>query len=441
MSKECLSDHVKETIMLISALLAFGMIAVPLGAGMFMGKRLRSVRGASGVVPFWACALIFVVPVCGALLVPPYRTGLSPWDLVMGGVLFSTGLAGGLGDWLGRLARFGWAKSAAVALVSLLALETACRVLFTVPVYFPPPEEARLFFHTADGVPPDEEFKTRLAYPALFPGQDTGTSGGRPSVLHVGDSMVQGTGRARNASFTFTLSELDTGRHHVNLAVAGTGPDFYWLTAMNWSEVLLPEKVVFYIFLGNDLRDAGRSYAFCDNGPLYEDTDGGYRLRCLTPKYGGLSLRRLLTAPAPHAVRLATGFSAVARALAATPMLVLERFERWQDDGQGVDRVLRVLSAARKQLQAMGIGLHVVLLPYRRALENPATLGEQHRSLHEQLVAGCREMNVRVTDAWALFDNAEGRDLLFLNDIPEDVHFSVEGHRRLARWLLAQEGF
>lgn len=423
-------------------LLAVAITVLPLCLGFALGWALRR-RYPQRFSPGWLTWAVLAIPLLAALLLPPYCTGLSPWDLAALSCLLSVGFLAAC-QWSQQITGAGPWKVSLVVVASLIVLEIGARLGPAPPIHFPEPGQARLFFRTADGVPPDEEFKTRLAFPARFMSEAPAAMDSRGVILHLGDSMVQGTGAARNQQFTTFLNQIDSSRTHINLGMADTGPDYYWLTASNWSKSPGVEKVVFYIFMGNDLRDLGRDYVMCGNEKLYEEVDGGFRLRCREPEFGGLSLPRLLSAPAPYAWRVATSFSAAARVAAALPKLLYERLERLRDDGAGVGRLARIIGTASQEMSGRGIETAVVLLPYRRALEEGGELAEVHRDLHRQAVEQLATHGQSTWDAWDFFTaqvNQLGADQLFLDDVPGDVHLSARGHRLLADWLVAHDGF
>lgn len=423
-------------------LLAVAITVLPLCLGFALGWALRR-RYAQRFTPGWLAWSLLAIPLLAALL-PPYCTGLSPWDVAFLSLLLSVGFLSAAQQWGQQTTWAGAGRASLVVVGALVVLEIGARLGPAPPVHFPEPGQARLLFRTDDGVPPDEKFKTRLAFPARFMSEALQAMDGRGGILHLGDSMVQGTGSARNQQFTTVLNQIDRLRTHINLGMADTGPDYYWLVASNWSKAPGVEKVIFYIFMGNDLRDIGKDYVLCGNERLYEEADGGLRLRCPEPEFGGLSLPRLLSAPAPYAWRVATSFSAAARVAAALPILLFERLERLRDDGAGIERLAQIIGTASQEMEGRGIETAVVLLPYRRALEEGGELAELHRDLHRQAVEQLATHGQKTWDAWDFFAeqiNQLGADQLFLDDVPGDVHLSVRGHRLLANWLATHDGF
>src|SRR5205814_1109215 len=73
-------------------------------------------------------------------------------------------------------------------------------------------------------------------------------------VLHVGDSLVAGTGVAPADAFPAVLGRAQPGVAHVNAGIPGTGTDYQLLLLREWLARLRADVVVHYVF-SNDVDE------------------------------------------------------------------------------------------------------------------------------------------------------------------------------------------
>jgi lysophospholipase L1-like esterase len=252
--------------------------------------------------------------------------------------------------------------------------------------------------------------------------------------------MVEGVGVSPDQAFPALLGRLQPGVDHVNAGFASTSIDFQLLVARAWLDRLKVSRVVLYVFGYNDLSELDREVPCCPGGPLL---DAEARARCPVP--GVPSSRRdlLAASPAPYVVRAATGWSALARRAAvgfagAGEVLAARRPVGEEDRFR---RYAQVMRAMRDELAGRGVRLTVVYLPARASLEEARPEASGDHALKERVVGLCRELGIEVLDPWDMLAEAvrkEGAGRWYLP--PPDVHFTAEGHRRVAGWLAGRIG-
>jgi lysophospholipase L1-like esterase len=250
-------------------------------------------------------------------------------------------------------------------------------------------------------------------------------------VLHLGDSMVFGTGVARAERFDSLLASLEPGTAQVNAGVPGTGPDYALLAMRSFVKAARFDLVIEHVFVGNDLEDIHRVYAGC-GGPLLEYRPEGPRPRCFAWGEG----RGRLADPPPWPLRIATSFSTFARQACG-----LWLGARVPPPGATVDHLGAILSAMRDEARASGSRFAVVLLPVRTAIED-AVAGRETvragRTVHRDIASRARAEGIEVLDAWGLIEDAvrrEGAAPWFLRDRPDEPHLSAKGQALFAEWL------
>ncbi len=425
---------------LLPWLLGLGLLVLPALAGLVFTIGLRRQFGRRlGSIPV-VTALLLTPPVLVCLL-PSYLFGVGFWDLLLAGFALGGGMAGAALYSPTSVGRRTVLLAVAAVFVGLVVLEAGSRLLPPVPYSFYPPWKVTLRLPAVDGVPPYPTVQTDALYPDEDPEfmvvRTSEAKGAHKTVLHVGDSMVHGTTLERRRTFPALMSEMDGLTAHLNAGVPGTGPDYYYQLVLNWLEHIQVELVVLHLFAGGDLTDMDRSYAFCNNGPLLEYLRDGPQPLCPSPTPGKLDTLSRWQSPPPYLLRLAAGSSAAARHLCA----LFYRFPGlWNHRLQGkkqAEHLEQILTALAARLSQRGIGLLVVVLPHRRALEDGS---EERRRRSTELVEIANRAGVTALDAYPPLA-AGAKDLgtdLFLPDVPGDIHFSAEGHRLLARWMLHQ---
>ena len=426
---------------LLPWLLALALLVLPALAGFFSGVALRRCAGGRlGSGP--AAAALFLAPPVLACLLPPYLLRIGFWDLLLAALSLGGGLALGVARPFSRLGRRTAVLACAAALLGLVVLEAGSRLLPPVPYSFYPPWKVAFRIPTNQGVPPYPTIQTDALYPRVDPAfmvtRTAVAEGARRTVLHVGDSMVHGTTLGLQHTFPSLLTALDPGTAHLNAGVPGTGPDYYYQLVFNWLEHMQVELVVVHLFAGGDLADMDRPYVFCRNGPLLDYPAEGPRPRCPAPDPGGMESLSRWFSPAPYLFRVAADCSAAARHLSALLYRLPGTWNlrlRGRRQAAHLEQLLRSLAA---RLNQRGVGLLVVVLPHRLALEEG---GKGRRRRSTELVDIAERAGVPVLDAYsplAAGAKEHGVEHLFLPEVPGDVHFSAVGHRLLAQWLVRE---
>ena len=426
---------------LLPWLLALGLLVLPALAGFFPAAWLRRRIGERpGSRP--VAAALFLAPPVLVCLLPPYLLRFGFWDLLLAALSLGGGLALGAARPFSRLGRRTALLACAAALLGLVVLEAGSRLLPPVPYSFYPPWKVAFRIPSSEGVPPYPTMQTDALYPGVDPAfmasRAAVAEGARRTVLHVGDSMVHGTTLGLEHTFPALLTELDSGGAHVNAGVPGTGPDYYYQLVFNWLEHMQVELVVVHLFAGGDLADVDRSYVFCRNGPLLDYAAEGPQPRCPAPDPGGLDSLSRWSSPPPYLFRVAANCSAAARHLSA---LLYRLPGTWNLRLRGrtqARHLEQLLSSLAVRLKQRGVGLLVVVLPHRLALEEG---GKDRRRRSTELVDIAKRAGLPVLDAYsplAAGSKEHGVEDLFLAEVPGDVHFSAAGHRLLAQWLVRE---
>jgi len=428
---------------IISLALLFG---APL-SGHVAGALARWLRGRDllrGSIP---SLVVLGATVALAVLVATRRWHVGLWDSVLAGVLFGTGAVLGA---RGALARVGWASvllSIGSAALSLAVAEIASRTLLPAPRAIVPRDPPKLVLddpnaHTGPFQPSGDWKQDACAflYPDLHPGvlesRAPADDGGRPVVLHVGDSMVQGCGLPISESFPARLAEIDPATLHVNAGLAAMSVDYYLLHAERWVTRRRVDRVIFYVFVGNDLDEIDQQMPCCWGGPLLDYGPDGVRERCSRPASSADALA--WHSPLPYPLRAATKFSSLALRIAtlrSRPRPKREHDSRWP-------HFEAVMRAARDRMGAHGVGFAVVLLPLREALQSPEPKQSEAYAIRTRALETCNRLGIRTLDTWDFFEDAVRRTgparWFITRDGFEDLHFSAEGNDQFARWLAGQ---
>ncbi len=304
----------------------------------------------------------------------------------------------------------------------------------------------------------------------LYPGNCHGEFDGRTQrtppatrvVLHLGDSLTEGFGldpQRGERPFAAVLEDATPGVAQINAGQSATAPDFHLAVARHWLPKLPVRLVVLHLFAGNDVDGMGSAFDCCAGQPLFDAT---LRERCPQPRWQpgyGESLRWFLAhSPPPSLVRALTPVSVLARYWVVRQ----EDLRRWLEPGreppskneerelaqlpapdlQRQWRALQgVLQSLAADLRARQIPLLVSVIPARTALEKPQPHATEGWRIRQQMLDLCQRLGIRALDpgpaieAWA---HKDGFDAVFLPG--HDVHFSAQGHRHYAAWLMAQVG-
>jgi hypothetical protein len=413
---------------------------VPLAAGLLAGRlaaRLRGRRVRSRV----ALAALAVGP--AALAFAPVWTPLPLgfWDRVAVLLLLGCGAGAGVSGALARLDRKLVGLAIGASVVGAVLLEAGARWIAPPFLYTPTSSEVRLLRDPATwrGC---QDWRWCAIHGDACPGQlDAllGTDDGRPVVLHVGDSMVQGQGVQPDRTFVADLARIEPGARHVNAGFGGTGTDYQLLFVRGVLERRHVARVVVYLFPETDWYDLDWPWPWCRGGGLLEYGADGPVARC--PGEGGppTLADELAYSPPPFLLRLAAMASKAALgACGAFPTLSQGTGDPGDPETRW-ERLRAVVDAIRSETSARGVDLAFVVLPYRLALEADRPKEGPRYELHRRAAAVPEALGIRTLDAWDLWETLvrkDGAARYFATAMgPQDVHFGVEGHEVLARWL------
>ncbi len=430
---------------LVAWLVAFLTLLLPGFLGFLLAWAMSKIvrRRLSS---WWSLVLICCAPVLLALAVPIFWLDVGFMDWL---TLFAAGAVGfALG---GHQIPRSWNRKGLVvagvtALLGVIVLEGVARILPEPSLLFLEADQVPFQMQCEKGIPPDGE-RALLFYPARFPEwaalRFPAKDRDKKVVLHVGDSMVDGTIVAPAKTFSGVLTALDPGTIHVNLGVTATGTDYQVGLIMNWLKVVKPDMIVLYVFNGNDVFELGQKYPFCNNGPLMDWSDGRPTLRCPEPIWGGKTVDRVLRSPPPFFLRVGASISAFARQLCSAYWRLSVAARLDEEDDEKLAHMRGLLTYLDDTLREAGVPLVVVLLPWRARLEDTTKMQQR---LHPELSPEAMgqmfdEIGLRWLNAWEPFEALvaeSGTEPWFLNHVPGDVHFSVKGHQFMAEWLLKQ---
>jgi lysophospholipase L1-like esterase len=415
--------------------LAAATVVAPILIGLALGRAARSWLPARAGVR----AALALTPLVAAYLLLPSLARAGGWDVLAAGLsLGAFSLAGssraGPRELAGKLALALAATALALGVVELVA-----RRLPAPRAVFPAPEAARLLFDETPGIEACAPF-----YPAVTPGpfldRTRGIRPGSPIVIHLGDSMVEGVGVAPNETFVARLGELQPGVNNVNAGFASTSADAQLLLIRGWLDRLPAAKVVLYVFGTNDLAEIDRPYPCCPGGPLL-DASRDARARCASPGQPARRLSRLAASPAPYALRVATGASALARHGVVAFARVGESLSApaaagTPDPDARFHRFAAVVGAMAREIAGRGVGFTIAYLPARASLEGAAPRESGDYAVRGRVADLARELGVPMLDPWEMLEAAVRRDGAARYYLaPPDIHFTPEGHRAVAAWI------
>ncbi len=342
--------------------------------------------------------------------------------------------------------RLPWLVSLAAAAVCLLGLELAARL------WLPPPpvvEHAALSLLVRPSPRPD-----RLPVAAGDLTVDCALHGGmgeetarclrldrppadKPWVLHLGDSMLFGSGVSPDRALPAQLAERLPRVGHVNAGVPGTSIDVELALLQRVLQTERPNLVVLYAMPGNDADEVDAPTESCaGQAPLAWDGLTPH-LRCpqaIWPPRPWYAL--LLQSRLPLPIAALAGHSWIARHLMWLQFRAIEP-PRAHDRAPPTDVApyQRYLQALRALLRQAGIPLQIVIMPLRRS---------QYREFTEprrrQLGAVLRETQA-VVDTQPAIDAAvarEGESAIFLDTPSGDIHLNSHGIGLLAAFLAPQ---
>lgn len=338
---------------------------------------------------------------------------------------------------------------AGALLLAFVAGELGARWLPPVPPDVADRRPLRLEFHPNPATWNDDEAKALLhgsADDPLVAARIPAASGASPTVLHLGDSMIYPFGVAREDGVVARVDRLDEARHHLNVAVSGAGPDFYYLAVERWTPRLRPTAVVIHVCLSNDIFFDNVT-TWCPGDSLVHEVEGRLEARCPTPARDWTPRPDIYAligqSPPPFPLRILAHESVLARQLCAAFTRVGRRIGAARPrGGPEWDRVEKLLAAIRDALAAWKIPLVVVIAPHRpdiEALSRGEAPAEPERN---ELLQRCRRLGIDVRDPTEAFAAAlAGRDPGGAFGHGDDFHLNAEGHRIEAEWLVSELSF
>lgn len=242
-----------------------------------------------------------------------------------------------------------------------------------------------------------------------------------PAVLHLGDSIVHGSGVRPEEAVVAQLGRNEPAVHHRVAATPGVGPDVLLLALRRQLQRGPWDQVVLYLFPGNDVAEVDWPYACCPGGPLLDASLGA---RCEAPTHPSSIELWLQSSPPPLPIRVG---GEVSRVLAH----VDARWSGWrgrQVHGftpstieAGQRRVVAIAIAMTAEVRAAGAVPTVVVLPDPRP--------DPRGNLTADVVASLTRAGVDPVDARAWLASAGPEDFV------DPIHLSPAGHARLAAWL------
>ena len=285
---------------------------------------------------------------------------------------------------------------------------------------------------------------------------------GRPVVVHVGDSMVEGLGVPAEQRFVSQIGQAHPAQEHAVMARPGAGPDTHLIVVDRVVTRMRPRPalVVLYLFPGNDVHDIDVPRLCCDGLPPLR-WEGDRPVERFGSARWRLSRRQVIgQSPAPWFLRaLGPSSHAAAAMLEAWDGMMraandrglvemnpaevarLPEAERWR-------RMERIVAAIRGRLAAQGVPALAVVIPYRLTLEQ--SVGNAARGLnaifptyaegsaaHARFVEILTRAGFDTVDAFPVMQEMARANTpgLYARAYPNDWHFGPEGHRRLAAWL------
>jgi lysophospholipase L1-like esterase len=368
------------------------------------------------------------------------------WDLVWvaGAWTFSFLVGASRATWQRLL------LAAGALAAGLAGLEIGFRTLLPEPRRYPPASSAHFLFVATNEQEPCRAIDISRR-PAWLEARRGGQIREGERVLHLGDSIVFGSGVEGDEAFPAVLEQLDPGYAHVNGGVAGSSLDVQLVVLRTWIDRIKPSRVILHFFTGNDVDEMDEPFPCCDMGPFLSYDGGRITPNCPTPRWRLPKSALIAQSPPPYLLRVATGVSTVARhSLRAFEVASLSLARLWDQRVQSSPRsdseeqawshLELALRTVRDDLASRGIPLTLSVVPSRSGLE--AQHPEQSRFwlIRERMIRVAGALGIPVVDPWGFFQDIvarEGGGTVFL---PADVHFNAEGHRRYARWLLDRLG-
>lgn len=421
-------------------LLAASLLVLPAILGIGFARLLR--RRLWGDRRRRAALVVASVSSFGlACLVSTRWPAPSFYDLLSSALLFSiAALASGLPRKQKRLRLVPVAISVSLVVLPLVGLEIFLRSRGPSPFpVLPSPRDARFLFEANEREPacralfPDA--RTAGWFPRFGRQTDVARVSGMRRVVHLGDSMVEGSDVSGESTFVAALGRLSPGVEHLNLGISGTGTDAHFLVARSWLSRLSPDEIVLHVFPGNDVDEMDRPYACAEAGPLLGEGEGPLGPRFQAPVWSFPLVSLLHQGPAPFPMRVAGHSMETFRRLVYGFEVAIRKKQAPELPDAAWRRFEASLKGISQAAQAAGARLTVSALPVRQVLERAPSHTDAHNN--ERVLEILRGLGIPALDAREPFVEKMARDpsARFFQTAPNNPHFNEAGHELYASWL------
>ena len=256
----------------------------------------------------------------------------------------------------------------------------------------------------------------------------------------LGDSFTFGFGVGDDETFVRRLDASPTTVRCVNLAVPGYSTDQEVLqleqTLANYNAI----SVLMVVYLGNDLIDNERRFPIQvpDAKPFFVGTPAGLELRnSPVPREKKSSVDPgfdLLETTGASPVLLRMGRLSITRPAAEWLLAKGDLSDRLgQVCASSLDLFDALVRRAHDRCASRHVDFHLVLLPGRSLVEEPATLSAKYQEfIRGEIVRRGHAAGIDVID---LREGLKGRKGLYF---PNDGHLTRQGHQVVAEILFAQ---
>jgi hypothetical protein len=256
--------------------------------------------------------------------------------------------------------------------------------------------------------------------------------------------MTYGLGVRLDEAFPAMLERHTPTLFHFNLGFPGTSVDYHYVIARRWIPLIRPPvKLVVVGLYFNDVLEIDQGMSCCQNHSVVTFESGAPVERCPTPTwtpgYGRSISWFLRNSPPPYPLRVAMGFSHMARYAGA----ILYRSasetvgsDRPNDEGAVWDHMGEILAALRTELAARNIRLVAVMMPIRSALDAPDPTTHESYKAENRTKELSKSLGIHTFDPWDHFRplvERDGSSRYFIGS--DDIHLSAEGHVEMANWL------
>jgi hypothetical protein len=420
---------------------ALALLLGPLAIGYIFGLAWRRRVGSEQGALFTLGAI--AIPTSLALGFEAQLTLIGMWDALLVGLLAATGLV-----FAAHHRRPDW-KALSLFLASLVGslfvAEIACRAFLPPPPAFPgraptlrmatAVQQSSWFSMACASIygdqPPPETFAP------VYPGSWHPRPGVVRHVLHLGDSMVQGS--KADGRFTDDLDRLEPDVEHVNAAIGGSGPDVYLSILRRFLTRNDVDAVVMHL-TPNDYDDVDRPYYPCsDWKPLLVYGPSGTGLRFTEPRPYGREAQLVAwqQSPPPFVLRACVHFSSLAAHLAAAIVDIQQRVaarSTVRSDAERRAHVTAIMRDVVAELRVRDVPLVVNVFRDRAGVERNLIPESAPEDTMRQIA---ETLGVVVLDTWEPLVAAVRSGVSpFTNQAgPTDSHFNADGHALIARWL------